>query len=93
MKAYGEWMYRSTFFLTSALAGDEWSASRPDRFTPEERTPGTHWIGCWVDPRAGLDGVEKRKFSTLPGLELRPLGCPARSQSLYADCAIPAPNT
>jgi hypothetical protein len=36
-----------------------------------------------VDPRAGLDDLEKRKFLTLPGLELRPLGRPASSQSLY----------
>jgi hypothetical protein len=36
-----------------------------------------------VDPRAGLDDMEKRKFLILPGLELRPLGRPARSQSLY----------
>jgi hypothetical protein len=36
-----------------------------------------------VDPRAGLDDVEKRKFLTLQGLELRRLGRPARSQSLY----------
>jgi hypothetical protein len=36
-----------------------------------------------VDPRAGLDEVEKRKFLTLPGLELRHLGRPAHSQSLY----------
>jgi hypothetical protein len=36
-----------------------------------------------VDPRAGLDDVEKRKFLTLPALELRPLGRPARSQSLH----------
>jgi hypothetical protein len=36
-----------------------------------------------VGPRAGLDDVENRKFLTLPGLELRPLGHPARSQSLY----------
>jgi hypothetical protein len=35
-----------------------------------------------VDPRAGLDDVEKRKFLTLPGLELQPLGRPACSQSL-----------
>jgi hypothetical protein len=46
-------------------------------------TSGTHWIGGWVDPRAGLDDVEKKKFLTLLGLELRPLGRPARSQSLY----------
>jgi hypothetical protein len=36
-----------------------------------------------VGPRAGLDDVGKRKFLTLPGLGLRPLGRPARSQSLY----------
>jgi hypothetical protein len=36
-----------------------------------------------MGPRACLDGVEKRKFLTVPGLELRPLGRPARSQSLY----------
>jgi hypothetical protein len=70
-------------FLTSALVGGEWPASRPGRFNPGERTPGTHWIWGWVDPRTGLDDVEKRKFLTLPGLELRPLGRPARSQSLY----------
>jgi hypothetical protein len=65
--------------LTSALVGDEWSASRTGRLIPEERAPGTHWIGGWVGPRAGLDEVEKRKFLILPGLELRPL----RSQSLW----------
>jgi hypothetical protein len=66
-----------------ALAGGEWSVSRPSRFTPGERAPCTHWIGGWVDPRAGLDDVEKRKFLTLRGLELRSLRRPARSQSLY----------
>jgi hypothetical protein len=35
-----------------------------------------------VDPRAGMDDVEKRKFLTLPGLELRSLRRAARSQSL-----------
>jgi hypothetical protein len=53
-------------FLTSALTGGDYSASCPDRFTPGERAPGTYW----VDLRAGLDDVEKRKFLTLPGLEL-----------------------
>jgi hypothetical protein len=36
-----------------------------------------------MDPRVGLDDVEKRKFLTLPELELRPLGRPVRSLSLY----------
>jgi hypothetical protein len=53
-----------------------WSASRPSHFTPGERTPVTHWIGGWVGPRTNLDDMEKRKFLTLLGLELRPLGHP-----------------
>jgi hypothetical protein len=48
-------------FLTSAL-GDEWSTLRPDRFTPEDRAPGSHWIGGWMDPRVGLAAVEERKI-------------------------------
>jgi len=26
--------------------------------TPKERAPSIHWIGSWVDPRAGLDTVD-----------------------------------
>jgi hypothetical protein len=48
-------------FLTSALDGGEWSASRPGRFTPGEIATGTHWIEGWMSPSAGLDAVEKRK--------------------------------
>jgi hypothetical protein len=36
-----------------------------------------------VGPKAGMDNVEKRIFLTPPGLELRSLGSPASSQSLY----------
>jgi hypothetical protein len=83
MKAYGGVEVYIHVFLTSALDGGEWSASRPGRFTPGEKTPGNHWTGVWVGPRASLDDVEKRTFFTLPGLELRLLGSPVRSQSLY----------
>jgi hypothetical protein len=38
MKTYGG----VEVFLTTALVGGEWSASRLDRFTHEERAPGTH---------------------------------------------------
>jgi hypothetical protein len=69
--------------MTSALAGGVWSASHPCRFTTGERAPCTYQIGGWVGPRAGLDDVEKRKFLTLPRLELQPLGYPVRNQSLY----------
>jgi hypothetical protein len=50
---------------------------------PADRTTGAHWMGGWVDPRAGLDGVEKCKSLTPPGLELRPLCRSDRSQALY----------
>jgi hypothetical protein len=61
MKAYWrEWRSSSAHSLTSALDGGEWAASRPGRFTPRERVPGTHWIGGWVGPRAVLDAVVKR---------------------------------
>jgi hypothetical protein len=44
-------------FLTSA--SDDESPSRSGRFTPGEITPGTHWIGGWVCPRADLDTLKK----------------------------------
>jgi len=31
-------------------------------FTPRQRTPGAHWTGGWVGPRAVLDTVMKRKI-------------------------------
>jgi hypothetical protein len=52
-------------------------------FAPGKKAPSTHWIRGWVGPRAGLYNVKKRKFLTLTRLELRTLGRPARSQSLY----------
>ena len=36
------------------------SAPRPDRLYPQER-PGTHCIGGWVGPRAGLDRCEESR--------------------------------
>jgi hypothetical protein len=72
-------------FLTSIIDGGEWSASRRGRFTYGERASGTHWIGGWVDPRAGLDSV-KRTLSR-PRRESNPI----RPSRRCADCVIPAP--
>jgi hypothetical protein len=47
--------------LTSAPDGDAWSASRPCHFNPQ-RTAGAHWTEGWVDPRGGLDVLEKWKI-------------------------------
>ena len=40
--------------LTSALA---------PAALPLGKNPGTHWMGGWVDPRTGLDIMEKMKIS------------------------------
>jgi hypothetical protein len=77
-RCMGEWMYRSTFSWPSC----RWVVS----FTPLLLYPSTHRIGSWVGPRIDLDDVKKRKFLPLPGLELRTLRLPARSQSLYWLC-------
>jgi hypothetical protein len=42
-----------------------------------------------VDPRAGLDDLEKRKFLKLPGLELNPSVVQLVARR-YTDCNIPA---
>jgi hypothetical protein len=63
MKTYEEMDAKIHVFLTSALLGDEWSASRPGRFTPGEEPLVP--IGGSVGPRTGLDEVKKRKFLTL----------------------------
>jgi hypothetical protein len=77
-------------FLTSALVGREWSVSCPGRFTPGERTPGTHWIGGWVSSRASLYDVEKRKYLPYRDSNSKPsVVKPAASR--YTDCAIRIP--
>jgi hypothetical protein len=72
MKTYGGVDVYIHVFLTSALVGGEWSASRPGHF---------NCIGGWVGHRAGLDDMEKILDPT--STQNRPLGLPARSQSLY----------
>jgi hypothetical protein len=42
MKASGEVDVQIHIFLTSALAGGEWSASGLCHFTPRERVPEVH---------------------------------------------------
>jgi hypothetical protein len=53
--------------------------SRP-RFSPGERTPGTHCTGGWVDPRASLDTEDRGKILlSLLGIEHRSPGRPVRN--------------
>jgi hypothetical protein len=53
----------------------------PAALYPGERTPGTHWIGGWVGPSAGLDAGARRKI-LCPCQGSKP-DRPARSQTLY----------
>jgi hypothetical protein len=39
----------------------EWSALQRSHALAQERTLGTHWLGCWVGPRAGLNTRGYRK--------------------------------
>jgi hypothetical protein len=78
-------------FVTSALVGGEWFASRPGRFTPRERAPGTHWIGGWVDPRTSLDKVEKRKKYCPYWDSNSDSSAVHQVASRYTDCALLAP--
>jgi hypothetical protein len=48
-------------FLTSALDGGEWSASRSGRFTPGGRASSTHCIGGWLGPQKQSGHCENEK--------------------------------
>jgi hypothetical protein len=70
MNVYGGVDVWTHVFFTSALVGGEWSASHPCRIILGERAAGTHQIRVRMESKSGLDNPEKRKFLTLPGLEL-----------------------
>jgi hypothetical protein len=70
--------------LTSALDVGVVSVMPWPRFTPGEKTPGTHWIGGWVSPTADLDREARGKFLyPSRGLNLDPPSRPVCNQTPY----------
>jgi hypothetical protein len=69
-------------FLTSAVDGGKRLASRPCRFIPEEKPPGTHRVRVWS--RSGRYGEEK---NLAPPKNRTPALEPAARR--YTDWAIP----
>jgi hypothetical protein len=82
MKALGG---RGGIAPTIVDLGSRWrwvvSVTPRPRFSPGERTPGTHCTGGWVGPRAGLDTEVRGKI--LCPCRGSNRDRPARSQTLY----------
>jgi hypothetical protein len=71
---------KTSLSFSSVLDLGQWSASLPSRFASGANNPGTGWVEGWMDPRAGVDSVEKRNYC--PCWESN-TGRPSWSQSLY----------
>jgi hypothetical protein len=59
MKTYGGVDVQIYIFLTPALVGGEWSASRPGIFNPGKEPPISIVQEVRWTPKAGLDDMEK----------------------------------
>jgi hypothetical protein len=81
--AWGERIYSFYSFLTLALDGGEWSASRPGRALSRGKDPRYPLYRSQDGPqsRSGHRGYRKNPLP-LPGIEPRSPGRPVRSQTL-----------
>jgi hypothetical protein len=91
MKAYGGVDEQIQIFLTSALVGGEWSASRPHPLYPRKKCP-------WYPLDRRLDGPQRCSGRRGEVKILDPTGTqnsdPSVDQPIarrYTDCDIPAP--
>jgi hypothetical protein len=84
MRTYGGVDVYIHIFLTSALVGGEWSASRLCRFTPgkEPPVPIVQEVG---GPQSRSGRYGEVKILTLPGLEIPPPPVVQPVASRYTD--------
>jgi hypothetical protein len=87
----GEWRYRSTILDIGTRR--RWVVSFTSQWLyPRERAPGTHWIGSWVGPRAGLEAAEYIK--SLPPIGNRtPVVHPIACRPVYRKANSCSENT
>jgi hypothetical protein len=92
MKSYRLVEVQLHTFITSALRGGEWSASRPGRFTPERKNASTHWMGGWAGHRTDHDVSEEEHNLFLLAV-FEPRTVQPLSQSLYYSVRTVQPLT
>jgi hypothetical protein len=83
MEVQGERMCNSYSFITSALDGSEWLASRPGCALPPGKGPPVPIVqqAGWAPEPVWAQRLEKKSVP-LPGIEPRSPGRPVRSQTL-----------
>jgi hypothetical protein len=62
MQTYGGVRIYLHAFLISAVDGGDWLASKTEMFYCRGKNHVTQWIGGWVDVRACMNFVKKRKL-------------------------------
>jgi hypothetical protein len=77
-------------FLTSAVNGDEWEATRHDWIVLEERSFCLCQTGSWVGPFVGLHAVSKRNIAVSARTRTQIPLSPSSQTSHYNDWCIPA---
>jgi hypothetical protein len=82
LKAYGGVDIEIYIFLDLSTSCSWVASFKPLPLYPQGKSPRYPFDRRLGGPRAGLDDVEKRKFLTPPGLEIRPFGLPARSWAM-----------
>jgi hypothetical protein len=89
----GEWMYRSMYSRLRHYLEVSGQFHVPAALPPEKNSPVPIGQCAGWASEPGWTTWRGEKILTLSGLELRPLGCQSRSQSLYQNAKIKIKKT